>query len=395
MLSILQTLLKWRRFILLAGFGSAVVMAIVSMLLPKWYMAASSVFPPETDQYGTGAFSQVLQSLQMPMLGPTASGMTPATIYVDILKSRLVGEKVISEFNLKEVYKTDLATDALEVLHSHTFFALLENGLLTISFEDRDPQRAANVTNRMVELLDEFNQQLNITRAAKTKDFVAEQIELHSLDLAEAEDSLRGFQEQNKALHLDSQVEKSIEVVSSLTADAIGLEVDLEILRQYASQNSQEYLRKKKRYDEVLRQLQKFEIASTRQDVDIVRGFFPTFDTVPEVSLELARRIRRVKVEEKVYEFLVAEYEKSRIEEARDTPTVEVLDVAQAPERKSRPKRAFITLAGGVAGIGWSSLLVLFMTVWREDSRSSVALRSLLQPLVADVTGFFRRLRRK
>jgi uncharacterized protein involved in exopolysaccharide biosynthesis len=393
MLAVLQTLLRWRKFILIAGLASALLMAGISLLLPKWYTAASSVFPPETNQFGTSSWKQTMMALQLPVLGPTASGLAPSTIYVDVLKSRRVCERIIDEFNFKEIYKAKLMDDALAVLHSHTFYSLMDNGLLTIRFEDQDPKRAAAVTNRYVELLDEFNRGLNSTRASNTKRFIAEQIQIRSDDLSEAEDSLRAFGEQNKTLHLDAQVDRSISVVSTLTADAIALEVDLEILRQYASTSSQEYIRKKKRYDEVLRQLQKFEISSTRSENDVIRAFFPTFDKVPEVTLELARRTRRVRVEEKVYQLLVEEYEKSRIEEARNTPTVSVLDIARVPEQKSRPKRAVIALAGGVAGVAWSSLFALFSTMWREDSRRSATVRGLLQPLFADLRRFRRRQR--
>jgi len=395
MLFIIHTLIRWRRSILLSGLIAGVAMLGISFLLPKWYTASSSIFPPETNQFGSSSYVQMMQALQAPIVGPTASGLTPSTIYIDILKSRRVGELVLEEFNLAKVYKIKVKSEALEALHKHTFYTLVDNGLLTISFEDRDPQRAADVANRYVALLDEFNQEVNITKASRTKDFIAKQIDVHAEDLRDAEESLRIFEEQNNTLELDSQVQRAIEVVSALTADAIALEVDLELLRQYASQNSQEYIRKKKRYDEIVRQLRKFESANERDEVDVVRAFFPTFDSVPEMKLELARRMRRVLVEEKVYALLIEEHEKSSIEEARDTPTVHVLDYASVPDLKSRPKRAIVALAGGVAGVAWSSFMALFLTIWREDSSRGSSLRGVVQPLLSDFTRIFRRRRRE
>jgi tyrosine-protein kinase Etk/Wzc len=396
MLFILQTLIQWRRFIVIAGFLTAVVTAGVTLLLPKWYTASSSVFPPETNQFGSmSSYTQMMQSLQMPILGPTASGLTPSTIYIDILKSRRVGERLLDEFDLKTVWKSELTSDALEILHKHTFYSLVDNGLLTISYEDKDPERAAAVTNRYVDLLDEFNQELNVTRAGKTREFISRQMELHATDLRDAEEALREFQEENKTLELTTQVGMAIEVVSSLTADAIALEVDLELLREYASVNSQEYIRKKKKYDEILQQLRTFETDSARSEGDVVRSYFPTFDAVPELKLELARLTRRVMVEEKVHALLIEEYEKSSIEEARDTPTVQVLDRADVPELKSRPKRAMITLIGGVAGVAWSSFLAIFVTVWREDSGRGSSLRRVIQPVLSDFGRPFRRKRKE
>lgn len=393
MLFILRTLVQKRKLILWTGFLTAVVMAGVSLILPIWYQADTSVFPPEPNQYGT-ASTELLAALQVPVLGPSAVGVSPSTIYMDILRSRRVGQRIIAEFNLKEVFNKEVTSKALDVLHKRTNYELVENGLLILRYEDRNPERAAAIANRYIELLDEFNRQLNVTRASKTRQFIEGQIDLHAAELQAAEEALRQFQEEHEALELDAQIASVINVVSTLTADAIALEVDMEILRQYTSTNSQEYVRNKKRYDEILRQLEKFKIGSTRSDKDLVRSYFPTFERIPEVSLELARRIRRVQVEEKVYGLLVEEYEKSRIEEARDTPTVQILDPATVPEIKSRPKRTFLVIVAAVIGTGWSALMVLFVAAWREEGPQGEALKAVLGPFLSDLGRPFRRKRR-
>ena len=149
MLFIVKALVRWRRFIIWAGFGTAVVMAGASFLLPKWYRASTSVFPPETKS-ALPFYVDVLQSMQLPIFGPNAIGARPNTIYIAILQSRTVSGQIIDEFGFKQIYGTALLSEAVVELHSHTSYALLENGLLTISFEDRDPERAATVANRYV-----------------------------------------------------------------------------------------------------------------------------------------------------------------------------------------------------------------------------------------------------
>jgi len=390
MLLILKTIIQWRRFILAAGLLTAAIAAVVSFLLPQWYTSNASVFPPQQGGGMSGYMQLLQQSLQIPILAPSAGGTRPGTIYIDILLSRKVGEKIVEEFELKKVYKAELVTDAIEALHSHTFFSLLENGLLKIDFEDRSPERAAAVANRYVSLLDEFNRELNVTRAAKTREFAGRQMEIHERELREAEEDLKNFQEEHEALQLDQQMTSAIDIVAELTARAVAMEVDLDILRQYASTNSEEYVRKKREYDEVLAQLQKFKADSARSDNDFVRSFFPSFDSLPELGLELARLMRRVKTEEAVYRLLVEEYEKSRIEEARDTPTVQVLDKASPPETRSRPKRKMLILFGGIAGLGWSTLYAVFLTGWREDRFKTRSFTGLFGPVGSDLKRLFR-----
>ena len=130
MISILRTIVRWRKLILASGLAAAAVAAVVSLLLPQWYTANASVFPPETGG-GLSGYAQLLQqSLQIPMIAPSAGGARPGTIYIDILLSQRVGEKLVEEFDLKTRYKTNIVTEAIEALHSHSSFSLLENGLL-------------------------------------------------------------------------------------------------------------------------------------------------------------------------------------------------------------------------------------------------------------------------
>jgi uncharacterized protein involved in exopolysaccharide biosynthesis len=390
MLFIVRILIRWRKSIILAGLLTAAAMVGVSFLLPKWYTASSTVFPPEPNTM-MGAYADMMQSLQLPVLGPNAIGQDPKSIYVDVLKSRRIGQQIIDEFDFRSVYGTGMLSSTLGELHSHAVFSLHENGLLHIQFEDKDPERAAAVVNRWVSLLDSYNTQANITRASKTKKFISGQLESRRRALREAEEELRVFQQENQALEMDEQVGASIEIVSELTAQAIALEVELEILRQYTSTSSQEYVRKKREYDELLDQLKKFKIHSTRDEEDFVRSFFPTFDTLPTVSLEMARRMRAVKIEEKVFELLVKEYEVARIEEARDVSTVQVLDLATPPEMRSRPKRKVLAILGGIAGIGWSSLLALIVTIWREENGRGRAIRDAFEPVSRDFGRVFRK----
>jgi len=390
MVYILRTLVQWRKFIVISALLTAGGMAALSFVLPKWYTAASSVFPPETKSM-MPSYMDVVQNLQLPILGPAASGATPSTVYIDILLSRRVGSQIIEEFNMKEVFGTDLMTEALSELRSHTDITIVDNGLLTIAYEDRDPERAAAITNRYVELLDDFNRELNSTKASRTRVFIEGQIERHLADLRDAEETLKDFQKKHQALELDEQLKSSIDIISQLTADAIKLEIELEILRQYSSQESEEYVQAKRTYEEINRQLAKFQSRDERDEGGTVNKFFPAFDEVPDVMLQLARHIRRIQVGEKVFEMLTQEYEKARIEEARDTPTVNVLDVAVVPELRSRPKRKLLVLLGGIVGLGWSSLLSLIVTAWREDRQKNDVIKDVVEPINHD----FRKLLRK
>jgi uncharacterized protein involved in exopolysaccharide biosynthesis len=385
-----KTIVAWRRFIIIATFVTAGIVAIISLLLPKWYTATASIFPPEQGG-GMPMYTELIQSLQMPILGQLGTGARPETIYIDMMKSRYIGERLIAEFDLFERYDVDYIEDALFALHSHTSFTLLENGLIIVSFEAREPRRAADIANRYISLLDEFNRQLNTTRASKTREFIEEQLTKRESTLAQAELELKEFQEANQALHMDEQLRAALSIVSDLTAEAIALETELNILRNYTSVNSEEYQQKKLEYDQVLQQLTRLKLSTDQDEEDLLRAYIPTLEDVPELALQMLRLRRNVEIENTVYAMLIKEYEKSRIEEARDTPTVQIMDVASAPTLRSRPRRKFLVIIGAMAGLGWSAFLAVLITAWRENKGRSKIIDDVFAPLIADLS----RLRRR
>jgi tyrosine-protein kinase Etk/Wzc len=126
-----------------------------------------------------------------------------------------------------------------------------------------------------------------------------------------------------------------------------------------------------------------------------VRSFIPALADVPDVALQYVRLKRSVEVQTSVYTMLLGEYEKARIEEARDTPVVQVLDKAAPPNLRSRPKRKMLVVVGVLLGLGWSVLVALFRTAWRENRGQATMVRQLFGPLAGDLAGLRRRVNRK
>nr|MBC8490743.1 hypothetical protein [Bacteroidota bacterium] len=71
---------------------------------------------------------------------------------------------------------------------------------------------------------------------------------------------------------------------------------------------------------------------------------FPVFSEVPELGVQLLRMKRDVEIQNTLFTFLTQQYEEAKIQEARDTPTVQVLDKAIRPEKRAKPKRKLIVL---------------------------------------------------
>jgi uncharacterized protein involved in exopolysaccharide biosynthesis len=220
--------------------------------------------------------------------------------------------------------------------------------MILLSFEDKDRFRAAEVANRFVAELDRVNRQTNISPPKNARIFIEERLARTRKELTEAEENLRKFQEQNKAISLDDQMKASIEGAAELKAEMVTSEINLNVLRKTMSPSPPQIKALKSRINEIEKQIGIWEFGNQKEEPEEKKILDVPFAQVPALSMELARLVREVRIQSAVFELLTNQYEQYKIQETRDTPTIQVLDRAIPPERRSRPRRALLV---GLAGI--------------------------------------------
>lgn len=341
---LLAVIRKRPRFLIANVVGVTLLALAVSLLLPKWYSARAVLLPPTEDDLGTSAFGQLLPRGLGGIRIPGAP--TLGDLFVSVLKSRTVADRIIARFDLVKRYRARDAEKAAKELESHVVFRVGDEGTIEIATEDRDPKMAAAMANAYVEELDRFNKESRSTSAKRTRAFIEGRLDLAKRDLAAAEDLLRDMQQRRHLAAISPAAQGDAQIGARLMAEKIALEVRLQVLRQSLDDSSEEVRR-------VRQQL----AALDRQ----VSG-------LPGAGIEGMRLWRDVKVQEQVFELLTAQLEEARIRETRDTPTVQVLDRAVPPIHKSRPKRAWIVLGGFIVGLTGSIAAVLLLERRRGTS---------------------------
>lgn len=324
---------RWRLISLLV-IVSTVTVGAIAYLLPPWYRSESSLLPPSEEDSGIGLGS-LLRGIGVPGVKvPTQT--SPADVMLAVVESRRVAEEMALRFNLKTLYHRHWMDDAIRELHRHSKFELTESGTIIISVEDRDPKRSADMANAYVELLDRFNREVRMTKGRRTRLFVEQRLNETKSDLAGAEQRLSEYQSQHKTIVLTPEMSSALDAAGRRYAERAALQVRLGVVRGYSRGTSDEEIRIEQELRELDRQLA----------------------ALPATTLELARLVRDVKTLEQLYVLLTAQYEEARITEARDVQTVEVLDVALPPERRSRPRRGVMILAAAafaaLAGVSYA-----------------------------------------
>lgn len=312
----------WARRGSIAIFVSAatLVVGVIAFCLPNWYRASAELLPPGEEESAFGLAS-LLRGMAVPGIKiPTQ--VTPSDVFITILESRRINEQIVDRFSLKKLYKRKYMQDAVRDLRTHAKFKLTPAGSIQISAEDKNRQRAADMANAYVELLDRFNREVRMTKGRRTRLFVEERLTESKQELAAAEQRLATYQANHKTVALTPQMSSAVEEAARLYGRRTALQVRLGVLRSFSSGSEEE-----------------IQIAQELAQLD------RRLKELPETGLELARLVRDVKALEQVFTFLTAQYEDARINEARDIVTVEVLDVASPPERKVRPLRSIMIAA--------------------------------------------------
>src|ERR1700682_1200154 len=93
---------------------------------------------------------------------------------------------------------------------------------------------------------------------------------------------------------------------------------------------------------------------------------YPTIRSLPLLGAKYADYYRRAKIQETVFGLLTEQYELAKVQEAKETPSVKVLDPAKIPEKKSFPPRLLLMLLGTFFVFGYSVVWVLGSTRWKE-----------------------------
>ena len=382
--SYLVVLVTYRRFIFLNLIAVCLIVAIISFLLPSWYQATTTILPPAGEaalSWGIassllGSASGLATSYSLPFMA------SPSDIIAAILKSRVVGEAVVQKENLMGAYRTRSMEQALKELFANVSVQVTQEGLISLSYQDKDRARAASVANRFVQETDRINRETSSSQAKSARVFIEQRLSQTQEDLTRAEENLREFQEANKTILLDDQMRASIEKAAELKVKMISSEIELNVLSRTMAPAHPKIRSLKSEVNEIRKQLEILERGNQDEDSGEKTVLDVLFADVPSLSLKLARLIREVKIQEGIFELLTQQYEQYKIQETKDTPTIQVLDRAVPPERRARPKRAFLVGISGILSFFASVVFIFGLEYFKKTKQKNPEAMERLESLL-------------
>ncbi|MGK5057741.1 GumC family protein [Janthinobacterium sp. LB2P49] len=365
LLDILTALARQKKTILIVPLVTGILAIAIAFLIVPKFSATAVILPPQQQQSsGVAAMLGQLGGLAG-AAGNIAGLKNPNDLYVGMLESRTVADKLIDRFDLKKRYDVETLDEARNKLKLFSTVSSDKNGTISVLVEDREAKFAAELANSFVIELTHLTKGLAISDAAQRRLFFEKQLLAVKDDLADAEIALRKTQESTGLLQPDGQVQGIIRSVAQLEGTIAGKEVQLNSMRSFATSNNPDLMRLQSEIQGYRAQLEKLKVGKSSGDGDLM---VPT-GKLPEVGIEYIRRLRNVKYQEAIFELLSKQYELAKIDEAKESSIIQILDVAVPAEKKSKPKRIIIILLGFVGGAFLGMLIALLRDAYFHSTK--------------------------
>jgi uncharacterized protein involved in exopolysaccharide biosynthesis len=346
-----------------AAYGAAIAL-LIAILIPSRYASTTQLMPPDPPGgQGMALLAGVVGKMGATLgsLGGDLLGMnTSADLFAGVLQSRTVQNDLITKFDLRKVYGLKRWTDARKELARRTDVSIdRKSGILTIQVTDHDPKRAAALAQEYVAQLNDVVTQLNTSSAHRERVFLEGRLAQVKTELEAAEKDFSQFSSKNATIDIKEQGKAMVEAAAILEGQLIAAKTELEGLRQIYTDQNVRVRTMQARVAELQRELVKMggktEPSTNESSKD--DELYPSIRKLPLLGVTYADLYRRTKVEETVFETLTQQYEIAKVQEAKEVPSVKVLDPPEIPEKKVFPPRILLTIAGAIlalaVGAGW------------------------------------------
>jgi uncharacterized protein involved in exopolysaccharide biosynthesis len=375
--AIVRLRLIWenRRFLgRVAGTG-LLLSALVAAFIPSRYQSAARLMPPDT-QSGSG-----LAMAAAALSGSAAGGLSgmasdllglksSSDLLVGVINSRTVEDKLIQKFDLRKVYWDRRMEDARKDLARWTDVSVdKKSQIITITVTDKSPQRAAAMTQDYVEELNRTLAEVSMSSARRERIFLEARLEAVNRDLEAAEREFSQFASKNEAIDIKEQGKAMVDAAATLQGQYIAARSELEGLRQLYADSNVRVRSAQARLAELENQLKKVGGESDNTSSEKAAqgdSLYPSIRKLPLLGVTYADLYRKTKVEEAIFQTLTQEYELAKVQEAKEIPTVKVLDPPNIPEKKSFPPRSVIALLGAVLAFSLGVIWVFGLKTWEN-----------------------------
>lgn len=375
LLPYLQLLWQRRKFLLRAMAAAFLASALIAILIPNRYRSITRLMPPDTQSAGglgllaamagktgmSSGASGLGGGIASDLLGVKSSG----ALFVGIVGSQTVQDRVIRDFDLQHVYWDSKIEDARKDLAEHTDITEdRKSGIITIGVTDRDPKRAAAMAHAYVDELDLLVAQVSTSSARRERIFLEERLKTVKAELDTTAKNFSNFASKNTAIDIPAQGKAMVEAAANLQGRLIAAQAELSGLEQIYTRNNVRVRAAEARVNELQQKLNELGGGNLEDNSKEGNDLYPSIRKLPILGVTYADLFLRTKIQATVFELLTQQYETAKVQEAKEIPSVKVLDAAVIPTKKSFPPRMIIAIFGTLLGLSTAMTWIIAKTQW-------------------------------
>jgi len=397
----LRLLWGQRRILLKFVAIGLVVSTIGVFVIPKRYRSTTRLMPPDDQSGSSLAMAAAALTGRGSALGNLATDVlgikSTSDLFVGILGSDTVQDHLINRFNLKKVYWDRTLEDARADLADHTDVSVdRKSQIITIAVIDKDKRRAAQMGQAYVQELNELVAELSTSSARRERIFLEGRLKGVNQDLETAEKEFSQFASKNTAIDVPAQGRAMVEAAAVLQGQLIAAQAELEGLRQIYADGNVRVRSVAARVAELQDQLEKLggkgevDPSGPGQTGQLSEPVYPSIRRLPLLGVAYADLYRKTRVEETVYEALTQEYELAKVQEAKEIPTVKVLDPPDVPDKRSFPPRMLLIFLGTLVAFSLGAFWIFARELWRTtkpDDPGKVLAQEVFSTISAHLPG--------
>jgi uncharacterized protein involved in exopolysaccharide biosynthesis len=362
LLDLLQTIVDNLRLLVLGPLAVGITALGISFLIPPTYTAKTQFLPPQQQQSAAASMLASLGSLGG-LAGAVGGIKNPADQYLAYMKSVTLQDSLIDRFKLLERYEAKTKTDVRLALTSSVKVVSGKDGLISVEVDDKDPKFAAQLANAHVEELGKLLGKLATTEAQQRRLFFEKQLNQAKDKLIQSETALKATGVSGSVLK--SNPASAVAAVAGLQASVTAQEVKLGAMRGYLAETAPDF-------KQAMNELANLRAQLGKQEKDT-----PSTGGKAATEGDYITKYREFKYHETLFELFSKQFELAKVDEAREGAVIQVLDAAQPPERKSKPKKALIAIVATLAA-GFALLLFVFIRqALRSSSQNSESAKKL------------------
>lgn len=353
----------YRALLLRVAFRTALISLVVVLLIPKHYESTAQLMPPDLSSSSldlleglqglkgsTGGAAEALAGGAGGIAGKLLGQNDEGQVLIGVMRSQTLEDRIIQQFGMAGFtgyYHDRYIEDARRDLEDDVDIQEdRKSGIISINVTQKDPKRAADIAHAYVGELGNLMAEVSTSSARRERIFIEDRVKTIGNQLEQASRSFSDFSSKNTAIDIPEQGKAMVEAAALLQGQIIAAQAELGGLRQIYTENNARVKQTEAQIAELQQQLNKFggkDVSPTHPTQD-PNSLYPAIRELPLLGIKYADLLREMKVDEAAYEMLRADYEIAKVEEAKEIPSVQVLDPGVPAEKKSFPPRGLLVV---------------------------------------------------